>query len=186
MSPPKIALVTAYTTDWPWAEPIAADKRRYCERHGYAFHCFQAFDPSRVPVWSKILFVERVLSSCDWVFWTDADTELRNHAYRLENFLPDAGDLVLSTDESGVNNGNVFWRNCPWTAAFLREVWDSTEMIGHIWEEQAAMAVLQPKHHDHFRIVDGLCTVPETYRAGDFLCHYAGPKRKAILEARYG
>ncbi len=140
----------------------AANKRRYAEMYGYSFvyaqaalpwHNWQGFDRS----WDKIPLVQKYLASFDWIWWSDADSLIRNFQIKIEDILATDKDLVIGRDHQPfvmptapsepvsrvgmINAGNFFIRNCPWSAGFLAQVVNSTwiEALGFYHREQGAM-----------------------------------------------
>lgn len=160
------------------------NKAQYCARHGYRFiEETGEFDSSRVPAWSKLLFLGKHLRDHDWIFWSDADSLIMDGAVRLEQFLDEDYDLIITREDLDVGTGNVnagqfFLRNSDWSFWFLEEVWAQTQFIGHPMEEQAAMIHLLCTQNlsRHVKILTqrSFNSYPLNYCAGDFLLHFAG------------
>jgi glycosyltransferase involved in cell wall biosynthesis/Tfp pilus assembly protein PilF len=186
---PGFAVLTLYTPEIAdWAEPVAQRKREYCDRHGYEFACaFESLDNSRHPVWSKLLLIERHLSSqpgCTWAFWTDADSVIMNPSLRLEDFVDDH-DLIISEDHNGLNAGVFFLRNGDRSLSFLRRAYGMREFLASAGREQAAMADLLRTGAHGLKVKRVPQKLFNAYRAnycpGDFMLHFAGMKDKAAL-----
>ena len=180
----RIATLTAYDANQrdlaAWSSP---NKRRYCRHHGYEFiERTDGFDPSRPPSWSKVLFVKEQLPHFDWLFWTDADSLVMNNSMRLERFIEEGCDMVLTHDDFGVGRyvvsmGQFLIRNCDWSMRFLDEVWEQKQFLrDRMWEQAAVQHLLT--HRDPS---DHVCVVTQrrfnsylhNYRKGDFLLHFA-------------
>ena len=180
----RIGMLTAYDGNQrdlaAWSSP---NKRRYCRHQGYEFiERTDGFDPSRPPSWSKVLFVREHLPHFDWLFWTDADSLIMNNSMRLEKFIEDGCDLVLTHDDFGVGKyvvsmGQFLIRNCEWSMRFLDEVWEQKQFLhDRMWEQAAVQHLLTQQD-----LSDRVCVVTQrrfnsylhNYRKGDFLLHFA-------------
>ena len=180
----RIGVLTAYDENLrdlaAWSSP---NKRRYCGHHGYEFiERTDGVDPSRPPSWSKILFVKEHLPHFDWLFWTDADSLIMNNAMRLEQFIEDGCDMVLTHDDFGVGKyvvsmGQFLIRSSDWSMRFLDEVWQQTQFVtDRMWEQAAVQFLLEQQD-----LSEHVCVVTQrrfnsymhNYRKGDFLLHFA-------------
>src|SRR5215212_12264484 len=113
----RIAVVTLFTPEIAeMGEFTAANKAAYCAKQGYDLFVHRnSLDPWRPPSWSKVPALLEVLPRYDWIFWTDADAMVLNHDVRLESFLDEQAELIISRDRWGVNMGQFFLR-CTKTA----------------------------------------------------------------------
>ncbi|MET9419041.1 glycosyltransferase, partial [Streptomyces klenkii] len=79
----SLGIVTLWTPQiekWAWQH--AADKRSYCEQHGFSFYGYgDVLEPSRAATWSKIPALQRHLSDHEWLLWTDADAAIVNFEF---------------------------------------------------------------------------------------------------------
>ncbi len=178
-------------------------KRTYCEKHGYDFvYETEWLDPSRPFAWSKIKLLQKVLDSgkYKWVFWSDADSLIMNHAVKLEEFIKEEYDVILSTNYDGtekrliINTGQFFLKSSDWNRAFLKKVYTRTEFLNHYWWEQKAIIdeyekditvqqhfyiypprMLNSKEKDDFVDQSELHRVNRIfYEKGDFIIHFYG------------
>jgi hypothetical protein len=129
--------------------PALESKRAYAERHGYTY--IQAgeefWDRERPIPWSKVGFVLKTLTEFPegtLFFLSDADVMITNPTLRLEEhvapLLPDSKDLLITIDACGhLNSGNMLMRNSPWLRDWWRRVGEQTDLLYHIWWENAAM-----------------------------------------------
>lgn len=198
----KIAILTfAVGGDYKRAiEPGMASKRAYAARHGYEFldGGDDVWDRSRPIPWSKIRFILKHLDNYDFLFWSDGDVIITNPEKRLEDVLvsqlPAGKDMLWCRDACGnLNNGNVLFRGrSPWARDFLERCYAQTDLMHHIWWDNAAFCSL-------FETVEGDRAKTETiedparfnaylfdrenrtegggvrlYEPGDFLVHFAG------------
>ena len=145
-------------------------------------------DPSRPIPWSKILLIANILedSKVDWVFWTDADSLIMNYEKRLEDFLDDRYDLILSQDFNGINTGQFFIKNSTWSKQFLRDVYSHKDLIHHPNWEQSAI-IREYNQNEKVRLKTKICSQNDfnsyplsfismtnlgIYNFGDFLIHF--------------
>jgi hypothetical protein len=174
--------VAAYTTP---------NKAAYCARHGYPFIVrTDGFAPSRPPAWSKIRFIKNCLREHEWVFWSDADSLIMNGSARLEEFVDEAYDLILTHEDMGVGvynvcTGEMFFRRSKWSIRFLDEIWSQREFIhDRLWENRALIHLLWASDlSPHVQIVTQrrFNSYPSNYRKGDFMLHAAGLSRERQL-----
>ena len=171
-------------------------KRDYCAKQGYT--CIiggeDFWDRERPIPWSKVPFLLDVLSKTeegDLVFMSDADVLITNMDLRIEDhvapLLPSGKDLLLTIDSCGhINDGNILIRNTPWTRNFWKRVYEETDLIYHVWWENAAVIKLLEENPsdlakteitNNARIfnayIQGLPGFP-LWEKGDFLVHFAG------------
>ena len=171
-------------------------KRDYCKKQGYT--CIigdeQFWDRERPIPWSKIPFLLDVLKNSEeneLVFMSDADVYITNSALRIEDhivpLLPQGKDLLLTIDSCGhINDGNILIRNTPWTRDFWKRVYEQTDLLYHVWWENAAVIKLLEENKSDLaktqitnsaRIfnayIQGLPGFP-LWEPGDFLVHFAG------------
>lgn len=171
-------------------------KRAYAERHGYTYieGSEEVWDRDRPIPWSKIPLLLRILAELPdgaIVWLSDADVLITNPALRLEEhilgLLPPNKDMLMCIDACGhLNSGNVFMRNGHWLREFWKKVWQQTDLLYHIWWENAAMIkVLETSPTDlahvevtaeHTRLNSYLMGLPgqPLWKPGDFLVHFAG------------
>jgi glycosyltransferase involved in cell wall biosynthesis/Flp pilus assembly protein TadD len=188
---PGFAVLTVYTPDLAeWAEPVAQQKRAYCDRHGYEFVCaLESLDATCNPRWSKLLLIEQYLAShpgCTWVFWTDADSVIMNPGLRLEDFVDDH-DLIIPEDQNGLHAGLFFLRNGDRCLSFLRRACEMRRSFTAANPEQAAIVELLQKDDHGLKVKRVQQATFNAYRAnyrpGDFALHFAGMPDKASLTA---
>jgi hypothetical protein len=129
--------------------PALDSKRAYAAKHGYTY--IQAgeefWNRDRPIPWSKVEFVLKTLAGNpdgELFFLSDADVLITNPALRLEDhvipLLPAHKDLLMTIDACGhLNSGNMLMRNSPWLRDWWRRVGEQTDLLYHIWWENAAM-----------------------------------------------
>ena len=125
----KFAVVTLCTDDWrEFAEVTDANKKEYCDRHGYKFISkigepfytrFHYGDPHLKPMGWEWGF-ERAFAfrdafqsypECDWVYFSDTDALITNHTRPLDKIVDNRYHIILAADINGTNCGNLFIRN---------------------------------------------------------------------------
>lgn len=177
-------------------EPCLRAKRDYATRHGYTYRQGgeEVWDRERPIPWSKVGLMERVLADLPdgaLVWCSDADVLITNPALRLEDhvlpLLPAGKEMLMCIDACGhLNSGNLLMRNGPWLRDFWRRVGQQTDLLYHIWWENAAMIRLLEQNPDdlahvevtaeHTRMNSYLMGLPgqPLWMPGHFLVHFAG------------
>jgi hypothetical protein len=202
MSKPNIAILTfCVGADYKKAmEPGLASKRAYAAKHGYDFHegGEDVWDRSRPIPWSKFNFIRKHLNDYDYIFWSDADAIILNQDIRLETqvvpLLPTGKDMIWNYDACGhYNNGHVLYRGrSAWVSNFLKRAYQQTDLLYHIWWDNAAMIKLFESNKSDSDMIEtckshwlfnsyvfgpkDTADDPATrlYAPGDFLIHFAG------------
>lgn len=186
----NLIMVTGYTDgyggDKGWAERFALGKYNYCIKHGYNFLLKRrGFDDTRPPAWSKIAFVQQVLGCHDWVWWIDADAEIKNPEVRLESYITQARakDCIITEDACGLNSGVFALRNCAWSKFIIDEIWSATKYLNHPWWENRAVHEILPRYPERLCVLPqkGLNSYPECYSDGDHILHFAGSTKDQIV-----
>lgn len=177
-------------------EKALASKKAYAEKQGYTFiqGDESSWDRERPISWSKVPFLLCHLNKLrdgEIVWLSDADVYITNMDIRLEEhvfpLLPSGKDMLMPYDACGhVNAGNIFMRNTPRLRDFWKRVYEQTDVIYHIWWENAgilklmesnpsdrAMIEVTPEHKRFNAYVMGLKGQP-LWEKGDFLVHFAG------------
>lgn len=112
--------------------------QRYCDTHGYTFrHCNWRLSDRRV-VWDKIKMLDLYLSQFDLLVWLDADILITNHQITLESImLSSLKNMLVGSDENGINTGFLALWNCAWSKKMLERAWDIEE--NEVGSEQEAL-----------------------------------------------
>ena len=188
--------------------PALASKRDYAAKHGYTYvqGGEEFWDRNRPIPWSKVGFVLctlKALPDGELIFLSDADVLITNPDLRLEEqvapLLPAGKDLLMTIDACGhINSGNMLMRNSPWLRDWWCRVAEQTDLLYHIWWENAAMirlleTVPEDLAHteitaEHIRFNAYLRGLPAQplWTPGCFLVHFAGvysPKEMERLQA---
>uniref|UniRef100_A0A6C0IEB8 Nucleotide-diphospho-sugar transferase domain-containing protein n=1 Tax=viral metagenome TaxID=1070528 RepID=A0A6C0IEB8_9ZZZZ len=171
-------------------------KRLYAEKHGYSYiqGDEKFWDRERPIAWSKIPFLLHILKTSqegEFIFMSDADVYITNMNLRIEDhiipLLPLDKDLLLTIDSCGhINDGNILIRNTKWSRDFWKRVYEQTDLIYHIWWENAAVIKLLEENKSDLAMteitnscktfnayIQGLDGAP-LWTPGDFLVHFAG------------
>lgn len=171
-------------------------KRAYAVAHGYTYAQGgeEFWDRTRPIPWSKVPFILSVLEGADegaLVWLSDADVLITNPALKLEDhvlpLLPDEKDMLMLIDACGhLNSGNLLMRNTGWLRDYWKRVGEQTDLLYHIWWENAAMIKLlevnvddlahteiSDKHTRFNSYIQGLPGQP-LWLPGQFLVHFAG------------
>ena len=127
-------------------------KRSYAARHGYEYieGGEAVWDRTRPIPWSKVPFLGDILSRLPdgaLIWLSDADVLITNPTLSLESHIlphfPATKDMLMTIDACGhLNSGNMFMRNSPWLRDFWKRVGEQTDLLYHIWWENAAIIKL--------------------------------------------
>lgn len=125
-----IAFLTLYTPHiQTYARVSEHNVRRYCERHGHAYHVYRDIPASIGPningSWIRSWLINQHLSRHEWVIWVDADVVFYNQSKRIEPLL-EGRDLLLAKDVGAwqFNSGVMGFRNTPANARLLDRIWE--------------------------------------------------------------
>ncbi|SFO72267.1 galactosyl transferase GMA12/MNN10 family protein [Variovorax sp. OK605] len=136
----RIAFLTLYTPHiQAYARVSEHNVRRYCDRHGHAYHVYRdipaAIGPGINGSWIRSWLINQHLAHHEWVIWVDADVVFRNPARRIEPLL-EGRDLLLAKDIGAwqFNSGVMGFRNTPGNARLLDRIW---ERIGAVADKSA-------------------------------------------------
>lgn len=173
-----------------------ASKVFYAKKHGYIYvqGDESSWDRERPISWSKVPFLLNYLKSLpdgEFVWLSDADVLITNPEYALEQhvapLLPSGKSMLMTFDSCGhINAGNIFMRNTPWLRDFWTRVYEQTDVMYHIWWENAGILKLMEANESDRNQIEitkeckrfnaylmGLPNAP-LWEPGDFLVHFAG------------
>jgi len=116
----KIKVGMMYDANVPFGREVEEINKAWADLHGYAFVSQHALpDPTLDPFWNRLPFIAGNLKDCDWFFWMDADVIVVNSLRQLEPYLPEARNLVFSSDYNGLCCGAFAVRSCEWSLKLL-------------------------------------------------------------------
>lgn len=171
----------------------APSREAYCRRHGYDLSTLtDALDPSRAPVWSKLLYLRQQLGEYDWLFWHDCDSLITNPDLPLGPLCREAAaagaDVVITRDRHGCNTGQFLLagrssRAGPFLDACYAQ--DRFAAPGRVLRDQAAVThVIDAKIAPINVLYGPKCRLNADvydWREGDFLCHFYGQPARVWL-----
>ena len=173
-----------------------SSKTEYAAKHGYTYvqGGEEFWDRERPIPWSKIPFILANLAKLPegaLVWLSDADVLITNPSLLIEDqmgvLLPEGKDMLMCIDSCAhINSGNVLMRNTAWLRDYWKRVGEQTDLLYHIWWENAAMIKLLEtvpndlahteitnKHKKFNAYLRGIPGEP-LWEPGDFLVHLAG------------
>jgi hypothetical protein len=137
----KIALLNTYDQAYkPLADLLRNNKKEYCDKHGYDFIELQreAY-PNRHAAYNKFICTQEILPYYDWVFYNDIDSLIMNYSIKLESFLDENYNFIISYDINGINTGMWFAKNSAFANNFLIDVFDKRGYENYKgWADQIA------------------------------------------------
>jgi hypothetical protein len=180
-------------------EACLKSKEAYMKKHGYDYILGgeEWWDRDRPFSWSKVPFLlhhmrlAKASGKYDYIWMSDADVLITNMETRIEDAIlplfPTNKDLLMTFDSCHhLNAGNIIFRPCDWAIDFLERTYQQTDVLYHIWWENAAMCKLFEEHEsdkahlevtgEHYRFNAYLMGYPgeRLWEQGDFLVHFAG------------
>ena len=189
----SITIVSAWTEEIEWfARKANETKRRYAKKHGYQFACLKGnLSGDKWPHWSKVSLILAAMDCCDWVFWSDADSFILNMEPKLEDYVDEQFDLIVSNhviepNRFSFNTGNIFVKSSDWSRKFWRSVLDKHPghcdeqlVVNDMWnksEEVKKRTKVIPKADFNvlWDVQPGRPVSPHVMR---FILHFAGTQR---------
>lgn len=186
----RIAFVTLYTSHIAtYARVSEHNVKRYCDRHGYAYHVYREIPEKLGPEikgnWAKCWVLQQHLAQHEWVVWIDADMLFVNPAQPFAPLLEDR-DLLFAKDVGAwkLNSGLMGFRNTPSNVELLdslsrriAEVHDKSTVYSSMGDQYYVNAELRERELDGEGPVIDMVTVntPHYLRTdGTLLMHFLG------------
>lgn len=167
------------------------NKRAYAQKHGYDVHLYtDSLDTTRPAAWSKIKALERHLKDYTWLCWIDADALVMNHDIKLESFIDNNYNMIISQDPNGICTGVFLLKNTEWSFELLKAIYNQTQFIEHYWYEQASLMFLLNRYR-HLntsikfltqRALNSYIHTCGVYQPGDFIIHFVGGLTKTLQD----
>jgi len=152
--------------------------KSYCRKHGYCLLSEErTANPKLTPFWLKIEAVGDYLADFDWLAWVDVDCLVMDRDVKLDSFLDEQHDLVITCDLHGFNSGVMLFRNCSWVKEFLKLVLQQSKFYVDYYynSEQTAMAyLLFTQDLDRIKVHPGPADPLNSYLPGKFIYHAMG------------
>lgn len=161
------------------------NKEKYCRKHGYDFiGSDKDFKLDRHPSWSKVILMRGYLEKYDWIFWSDVDSLVMNMNIKLEQFISNRYDLIISHSTERINFGNVFLRNSQLGMKIIMDIEGIVREHANYkwkdgWEEGALIHLLGTTEYvdllERVNIIPFATfnKFPYEYQKGDFIIHFA-------------
>lgn len=179
--------------------PLALiNRRRYCERHGYAFLDGVPELGGRPACWAKIPAILSAFRDHEWVLWADSDTLIFEPSRSLNALCDSRFDLLVQSHDEHfrrlgvarevglarmpINTGVFLLRRSAWSIEFLTRAFEQVDLVdtGQIWngigEQEAMTRILleDPAWPAHVGYVEHLQNHPKHYQPGDMFLHFYG------------
>jgi len=138
----KIGLLNVYDQNYQsLADITIQNKKDYCDLHGYEFIDFSIAknNTGKHVAFSKFYAALKKMYNYDWIFYNDLDSLIMNYNIKLESFIDNNYDMIVSYDINGLNSGQWFVKNSPWAHSFMKKVFcrDEFNEFGG-WADQIA------------------------------------------------
>lgn len=209
--PKRIAFVTTYNQGYrSLADLVRENKKLYCQKHGYDFiEIEREAYPNHHVAYNKYRVVQELLPYYDWIFYNDTDSLIMNYNIKLESFLDQNYEFIISYDINGINTGMWFAKNSAFSNNFLIDAYEKVGFENHKgWADQLALInmyvfngepmqkikVVPQKHFNSYlyeyflphSITGQKAYWPQgQFHVGDFMVHLCGfdfESRKAIID----
>lgn len=188
---PKIGIVipadNKYEEVWQVTYPNLTD---YANKHGYEIVRIHESGEREMP-WHKIAMAEYLLGNWDWLFLRGVDFLVMNPEIKLESFIDDVYDMIVSEDCHGINFDAVLIKNCDWSRKYLNFIYKEgyKRYDNDCWKEQRCVIethkdaewkghikVIPQKSFNsyHYPWYDPNGTYPGQYTEGDLHLHFVG------------
>lgn len=170
----------------------------YCKFHGYdQIIENEKLDKNRHISWNRIALLRKYLENnyYDWVWNTDIDLMIMNQTIKLENFLDENYDILITCyrgDIEHFNSGSFIVNNTAWSREFLKNIYEHPNYLVDrdfvAYEQECIIEYYKsrPDEQKHFKIMETRTinshfharmsdiTPSINYEYGDFVLHTAG------------
>lgn len=186
----KVSIVSLYDKNYRGIGEVTSQiTSRYAAAHGYQFILHKELLDDRLsPSWNKLVAIKRVLNTCDWAIWLDADAVIVNQQRSVESVIATFSEIVsvaFSRDWNGLCMGVFLIKNDEWALHFINTLLFVGSLDqnknrnygeGEKFEQNSAKAIL-----DHFpNLRTHICLVSENdilnpdtgFQPDPFIMHY--------------
>jgi hypothetical protein len=174
----KIVVAQFWTKNLSYAKYTRAINEKYCDEQNYIYHVEEDDEKIKNSItgrsftWYKPKFLLEVIEehNPDYVLFLDADAIVSDNSYRIEDFIHEGYDCVVTMDHgpSRMNAGVLLFKNSEWTKGFLQRWWDvSNELMGPngqpkgfynngLWHDQTCFGYLYDNegYNSNIKIID--------------------------------
>ena len=130
------------------------NKKEYCERHGYGFHCKTDIKFDKMVGFEKIPIVLNAFKEhpeYEWILFAEADTMITNFTVKIEDLVDNDYHFMVAVDVNDINAGVFLARNTEEGRNYLQFILDQKPNYLNNW--QAEQAVIQDSYKDNKHIV---------------------------------
>jgi len=130
----KVVITQFWTPNLSYSKFTKAINEKYCEDKGYTYHVETDAEKIRNSIdtraftWYKPFLLLDVLKehNPDYVLFLDADAIVADDSYRIEDFIIEGKDIVVTKDygPSSMNAGVILIKNTEWVKWFLQRWYD--------------------------------------------------------------
>lgn len=162
--------------------------KKYCDDNGYTYYAEKDTEKlldkldNRSWTWYKPHLISEVMDKfedCDYVLFLDIDAVLINHSRRIEEFIDDTSEIIMTEDygPSIVNAGVMLIKNSLFSKNFLKGWWDICEEYPNyktgLWHDQTCLKFMYDKleNKDLFKIIRPYDLNSRTFNLKSFIFH---------------
>ncbi len=167
----KIVLAQFFTDNLSYGKYSKEINELYCAEKGYIYHLESNSEKirdgleGRSPTWYKPKLLSEILEKYnpDYVLFLDADAVVMNNHHRIESFIQDSADVVVTEDygPSKLNAGVLLFKNTQWSKKFIQDWWNICEEYPQyktgLWHDQTCFGLLMDRTENlqhHIRVID--------------------------------
>ena len=108
----------------PIAKVTIPNKEAYCKKNNYLSAFIEDLEVKPYhSVWLKFEHAMSQISKQEWLFVTDIDSIFMNFETKLEEFIDEKHEMIVSYDYHGLNTSHFFIKNTDWGKKFINQVW---------------------------------------------------------------
>ena len=171
------------------AQIVVRNREAYASRHGYPIR-----KSRHAGSWGKLDALLDAWNETEWLWWLDTDACITNPSQRLEDFLSDQHDVVITCDRNGISAGAMLIRTVPTVRAIFEDVlnrreefdwpnglWEQNGLMWQFWKIKDRIKILPQSAMNSYHQRD---RGSHTWEPGDFVLHCAGltnDKRMEVL-----
>jgi len=211
----KIVVAQFWTKNLSYAKFTHAINEKYCNEQNYIYHVedndekIKSSIVGRAFTWYKPKFLLDIFEKYnpDYVFFLDADAIVSESTYRIEDFIDENYDCIVTKDHgpSRMNAGVLLFKNSKWSKSFIQRWWNvSDELKGPegqtegfynngLWHDQTCFGYLYDNegYNSNIKIIDNKVLNGRVFRDlshNNFIFHafsYGMVKNRTLDTAYY-
>lgn len=182
----KIVICQFWTNNLSYGKYTKLINEKYAKDNGYIYHLETNNEKiynsvlGRSLTWYKPKFIIEVFEKYnpDYVLFLDADAIFVSNNYKIENFIDDKYDCIVTEDHgpSIMNAGVLLFKNTDWSKNFMNEWWEISdktkgpngELEGYynngLWHDQTCFGLLYNNNKTKIKIISNNILNSRTFK----------------------